>query len=329
MFARAGGHAPPHAVLRGGGHERDRAGGVGFDFLQRALGGRIFVGDFQIGSRLEDRDGAEDRDPDDRDRQEAPGDERPARVARSPLGTRRGRLGVLGHGVRGRARVLWAPRGAGPQASAPPGHQHEQGEDGEQVAVLQAEREAEADLPGRDEPAGEHQPARAPSVATQEQEQRQRQPAGGDHVQVTGLGHAVGRVGEGHAGRGATEAAQSELACQQVGADEAQRPGEQEQQVVADQCGHGARPEERRGAVAEQRVREREAERVGVEGVRVEQVQRDRGASRARPRRSPRPCVWDHRGPVRCGWAGGARAAMSRSARARPRRARRTGARRA
>ena len=70
------------------------------------------------------------------------------------------------------------------------------------------------------------------------------------------------------------ELAQAELARQQIGADEAQRPGQQEQQVVADQRRDRARAEERRRPVPEQRVREGEAERVGVEGVGVEQVQR-------------------------------------------------------
>ena len=93
-------------------------------------------------------------------------------------------------------------------------------------------------------------------------------------MQVPGLRHAVGRVGEGDAGGGAAEPPQAELAREQVGADEAQRPGEKEQEVVADERRDGAGAEERRRAVAEQRVREGEAERVGVEGVGVEQVQR-------------------------------------------------------
>ena len=91
-------------------------------------------------------------------------------------------------------------------------------------------------------------------------------------MQVSGLGHAVGRVCEREPGGGAAEASEAELAREQVGADEAQRPGEQEQEVVADERGDGARSEERRRAVAEQRVREREAERMRVERVGVEQV---------------------------------------------------------
>ncbi len=53
-------------------------------------------------------------------------------------------------------------------------------------------------------------------------------------MQVAGLGHAVGRVGEGDAGSRAAEAPETELAGQQVGAKEAERPGEQEEQVVTD-----------------------------------------------------------------------------------------------
>ncbi len=93
-------------------------------------------------------------------------------------------------------------------------------------------------------------------------------------MQVPGLGHAVGRVGEGGRRGSRAELAQPELAGQQVAADEGQRPGEEEQQVVADERGDGARAEEGGGAVAEQRVGEGEAQRVGIEGVCVEQVQR-------------------------------------------------------
>ena len=91
-------------------------------------------------------------------------------------------------------------------------------------------------------------------------------------MQVPRLGDAVGGVGEGDARGGRGVPAQAELAREQVGADEAQRPGPQEQEVVADERGDRARAEERRRAVAEQRVGEGEAERVGVEGVGVEQV---------------------------------------------------------
>ena len=91
---------------------------------------------------------------------------------------------------------------------------------------------------------------------------------------MAGLGHAVVRVGEGGGGRRGAEPAQSQLAREQVGADEAQRPYPQEQQVVANERGDRAMTEERRRAVAEQRIGEGEAERVRVEGVGVEQVQR-------------------------------------------------------
>ena len=93
-------------------------------------------------------------------------------------------------------------------------------------------------------------------------------------MQMTGLGDAVGRVGERRRRRRRAELAQPQLAREQVGADEAQRPGEQKQQVVTNQRRHGARAEEARRAVAEQRVRERQAERMRVEDVGVEQVQR-------------------------------------------------------
>jgi hypothetical protein len=105
------------------------------------------------------------------------------------------------------------------------------------------------------------------AVAAHQQKQRQRDAARGDHVQVPRLRHAVRRVRERRRGSGRAERAKAELAREKVGAEEAQRPREKEEQVVANERGDGARAEERRGTVPEQRVREREAERVRVERV--------------------------------------------------------------
>ena len=93
-------------------------------------------------------------------------------------------------------------------------------------------------------------------------------------MQVAGLGDPVGGVGERERGGRARDAAEPELPCQQVGAEEAQRPREQEQQVVVDERGHGPRPEPRDRPVAQQRVGERQAQGLGIEGVGVPQVQR-------------------------------------------------------
>ena len=93
-------------------------------------------------------------------------------------------------------------------------------------------------------------------------------------MQVPRLGDPVGGVGERQPGGGRGDAAQAELPAQQVGAEEAQRPREQEQQVVTDERRDGSRSDPRDRAVAEQRVGERQAQRVGVEDVGVEHVQR-------------------------------------------------------
>ena len=92
-------------------------------------------------------------------------------------------------------------------------------------------------------------------------------------MQVSGLRDPVGGVGERQAGGGGAGAAEAQLAGQQVGAEEGQRPREQEQQVVVDEGGDGPGPEPRDRAVAQQRVGEGQAQGVGVEGVRVPQVQ--------------------------------------------------------
>ena len=65
-------------------------------------------------------------------------------------------------------------------------------------------------------------------------------------MQVPRLGHPVGRLRERGARRGGGDPAQPQLAGEQVGAEEAQRPREQEQQVVPDERRHGARAEEAR-----------------------------------------------------------------------------------
>ena len=236
MRARARREVAPHAVLRGGRQPGGGTGGIDFDFPDRALGGGVVVGDLQVRARLVDRDGADGEDAQAGDHDE-----------------------------------LSRQRGA---AGAQPVQRGEHGEQREQVAELQAEREAEADLPCRHQPPGDDQCGGASPVAAQQQEQRERDAAGGDHVQVARLGHAVGGVGESRGGGRGAELAQTELACEQVAGDEAQRPGEQEQQVVADERRHGARAEEAGRAVAEQRVGEGEAQRVRIEGVGVEQVQR-------------------------------------------------------
>ncbi len=232
--------------------------------------------------------------------------------------------GRLAHAVE-EARPSAAPRlGTG----TPPPSQGDQRQHGKQIGELQPEREAEADLPGGDEPAGEHKPTRGAPVAAQQQEQRQGNAAAGDHVQVAGLGHAIGGVGERGPGDGRADPSGAQLAREQPGADEAQRPSRKEEQVVADERRDGTRSEEGRRPVAEQRVREGKAQaggdrrrwsRTGAEG---------RAASRVPPTRSPKRCAQDRRDRARCGWTCAAPVARWSGSRARSRRGSPTKARR-
>jgi len=85
------------------------------------------------------------------------------------------------------------------------------------------------------------------------------------------LERGVGERGSGDRRRGGP---QPELAAEQVGRDDRQRPREDEEQVVTDERRGGARADESGRRVAEQRVGEREAVRVRPERIRLEQMQR-------------------------------------------------------
>ena len=231
------------------------------------------MGDLQVWERLVDPDHTDDRDAGERDGEQVAWDQRPATRACLTAGLLLGRS-LAGARIRVAAAGGLAAPGRDAQAASPPVDGRHHCEHREQVAELQAEREAEAHLPGRHQPPGDHESAGAPAVATQEQEQGERDAAGGDHVQVPGLGDPVGGIREGGARGRPPETPQAELACKQEGAEEAERPGEQEQQVVTDECRDGARSEEAGRPVAEQRVREGEAQLVGVEDVGVEEVER-------------------------------------------------------
>jgi hypothetical protein len=93
-------------------------------------------------------------------------------------------------------------------------------------------------------------------------------------VQVAVHGQAERRVGERGPRHGAPGATGAELAGEQVGAGEGERVRQQEEEVVADERGGLAHPDEAGGRVAEQRVREGEAVRRPPERVRVEQGER-------------------------------------------------------
>ncbi len=178
------------------------------------------------------------------------------------------------------------PRRAG--APAPPPHDRcGERPGGEQVQEHEPEREAERELPRGDEPAGEDRPRRAAPVAAQQQEQRERDPAAGDHVHVALLLQPPGRVREREAGDRRAGAADPELAREQPRAGEAQRVGEEKQRVVARDRGVRARADQAGRGVADERVGEREAVVQRPERVRLEEPRRLVGERMPVPRDLP------------------------------------------
>ena len=157
-------------------------------------------------------------------------------------------------------------------------------------------------------------------------------------MQVPRLGDAVGGVGERDPGGGGRRGGPARA---RVPAGRRRRSTASRRTGTAGCNGRAPRRSPTRTtqrAVAEQRIGEREAQRVRVEGVRVEQVQRVVQHRVARPTRPPRPCGPGRRDPARCGWpcAGPAatwsgpraHAAEGRPARARGRRSEGEGAQR-
>jgi len=164
---------------------------------------------------------------------------------------------------RDRSRRAGAP-------APPPEDRDREAAAGDHVGQRQAEREAQRDQQGRDEPAGEDHAGPGVAVAADQQRERQRDRAAGDDVQVALLLEAVGRVRECRAGDERPCAPCAELTREQVSAEERQRKGEQEQHVVAHDRGARALADQARGGVADERVGDREAvahrpEHVGLE----------------------------------------------------------------
>ena len=102
--------------------------------------------------------------------------------------------------------------------------------------------------------------------------QREHDPAAGEDLQVAALGRPPRRETEDEAGHRGTPAAHPELARQQVGGRRAERPREQEHDVVADQRRRLPVPDQPEGEVAEQAVGERQRVVERVENVCVEDV---------------------------------------------------------
>ena len=174
-----------------------------------------------------------------------------------------------------------------PAAAQPEGHR-DRGQHRQQVGEPDPQGEPQAELPGRGRPAGHDLPGPSPAVAADQQEQRQRHRPGGEHVEVAVVGHLPGRPGvrrRGH-GRGGHPAAQ--LPGEQAGRGEGEGVRQQQDEVVADDGGDRAVPDEGERRVAEQAVGEGEAALGRPGDVALEQRGRRGGERVAAPGEEPR-----------------------------------------
>ena len=163
------------------------------------------------------------------------------------------------------------PRGS-VVGSTPPPERCAERQDAEQVRERQTEVPAEADLPERDEPARDDHAGSPPAVTADEQRQRKSDSAAREHVQVVLLRKAKRRVRERCAREDGAGDTDTELAGEQVCADERKDVREEEQQSVADDGPVRASPGNACRSEACQRVGKRKRvaqwpERVGVEEV--------------------------------------------------------------
>ena len=165
------------------------------------------------------------------------------------------------------------PLGSGPPA-APPDDGGDRHQESDQVREGKPDREADRDLPRGHRPGAEQRPRPLQADSADRERERERYAAARDHLHVAVLLHAKRRVGEGGARDRRARWSESHLARQQVGPEEAERVGEEEEQVVAGHRRAGTVPDQPGGRVADQRVPERERIGLGPELVGLEEVER-------------------------------------------------------
>lgn len=169
-----------------------------------------------------------------------------------------------------------------PGPAAPPGHRQAGGD--QEVREREADAEAETDLPGRDRPAGQG-PARTvragpvaaaqrPAVPARQHGQAQRDPAGGQHVEVPAVRQPPRREGPPDAGDDGSHPARTQLPYQGIRPDKGERVRDDVQDVVSKDRRLRTRAEPPGRCVAEQGVAVGEAVRRREEGVGVPQVRR-------------------------------------------------------
>ena len=81
----------------------------------------------------------------------------------------------------------------GRSAASEPAHHDSDPDPEHEVQELESEREAEAQLPGRSQPSGDDLERTAPPITAKQEEERQRDPAPGKHVEVARLAEAPWR----------------------------------------------------------------------------------------------------------------------------------------
>jgi hypothetical protein len=159
-------------------------------------------------------------------------------------------------------------------AATPPDDRADQPQQDQEVREGKAERESQQELPGRDHPCGDD-PARSTQPVTADaQRQRQGDAAARDHLHVPVLLQPERSEGERGAGDRSAARPEPELAGQEVSADEPERVGEQEHQVVSVDRRVRAGADQAGGGVPDQRVREGERVAERPELVCIEEVKR-------------------------------------------------------
>jgi len=172
------------------------------------------------------------------------------------------------------------PRSAGDQHPArdrrpaldQPGDRRDRDRSGDPVREWQTEHPADRHLPDAHDPRPEQPPRPAQADTACRESDRQRDPAARDHLQVPVLLQPVGRVRERRARDRGSDRAQPQLAREQIGAEERQRVGEEEEQVVADHRRVRPAADDPSGRVADQCIAEGQRVLERPEAVGVEEV---------------------------------------------------------
>ena len=159
-------------------------------------------------------------------------------------------------------------------AAQQPRHQTDEDSPAGPVGEREAHHPADRHLPCGDDPRPEEPPGPSQSDAPDRERDRKGDAAGRDDLQVAVLLQPVGGVGERGPGDHGADRAEAELAGEHVCAEEGERVGEEEEQVVPDHGGVRPAADDSRRGVADQRIAEGKRVLDRPEAVGVEEVQR-------------------------------------------------------